>query len=353
MTALDQTSQPRRRLVGRADALELLDGIIDAMRRGSAEPVVIVGMLQTGRTALLSHLVEEASDHGVLTALVTGDTTQSIRASISTGVLRAIDALAARRPGASGLGQMRGAVVDFRASTASGLALTCYEMLHQVGRSLRDLGTGLIVGIDDLDVWTQPEVEAVVRASVAAADRGGMALLVPSLLPNPALAADGQSLCLEVPCNPFDAAGVLELAAGLNVTIDPEEARALADESHGRPGHAAAALRLLHPDGPRLPSAARVAATTVAGRIDSTWCAGVCEQLDPYSMATLRAVAALSDRTMPTAAEVAGALGVGADDPRFLSARRSLGRARLVCSPDGIHLAVSYELLRRFVGAGT
>ena len=56
-------------LLGRADECALLDGLIDDVRRGESRSLVLRGEAGIGKTALLEHLVESASDLTVVRAV--------------------------------------------------------------------------------------------------------------------------------------------------------------------------------------------------------------------------------------------------------------------------------------------
>src|SRR5689334_15216498 len=56
-------------LRGRADECALLDGVIDAVRRGEGRSLVVRGEAGIGKTALLEHLTGSASDLTVLRAV--------------------------------------------------------------------------------------------------------------------------------------------------------------------------------------------------------------------------------------------------------------------------------------------
>ena len=56
-------------LLGRADECALLDGLIDDIRRGESRSLVLRGEAGIGKTALLEHLVESASDLTVVRAV--------------------------------------------------------------------------------------------------------------------------------------------------------------------------------------------------------------------------------------------------------------------------------------------
>jgi DNA-binding CsgD family transcriptional regulator/tetratricopeptide (TPR) repeat protein len=59
----------RLRLLGRADECALLDGLIDDVRRGESRSLVLRGEAGIGKTALLDHLVESASELTVARAV--------------------------------------------------------------------------------------------------------------------------------------------------------------------------------------------------------------------------------------------------------------------------------------------
>ena len=56
-------------LLGRADECALLDGLIADVRRGESRSLVLRGEAGIGKTALLKHLVESASDLTVVRAV--------------------------------------------------------------------------------------------------------------------------------------------------------------------------------------------------------------------------------------------------------------------------------------------
>src|SRR3954451_21893358 len=56
-------------LRGRADQCALLDGVVDAIRRGEGQSLVVRGEAGIGKTALLEYLVRSASDLTVLRAV--------------------------------------------------------------------------------------------------------------------------------------------------------------------------------------------------------------------------------------------------------------------------------------------
>jgi hypothetical protein len=55
-------------LLGRADECVLLDELVDDIRRGESRSLVLRGEAGIGKSALLSHLVESASDLTVVRA---------------------------------------------------------------------------------------------------------------------------------------------------------------------------------------------------------------------------------------------------------------------------------------------
>jgi predicted ATPase len=57
------------RLLGRADECAALDGLLDDVRRGQSRSLVLRGEAGIGKTALLKHLVESASDLTVVRAV--------------------------------------------------------------------------------------------------------------------------------------------------------------------------------------------------------------------------------------------------------------------------------------------
>jgi len=352
MSASSSLASPPPGLVGRERALEAIDVVLDHLAVGSAEPLAVTGMMQTGRSALLRVVIERASDRGLLTATAPGDAQQTPRNVIATGVLRAIDALAIRRPGARGIAQMRGAVVDYRASTTCGLALTTYEMLHQVGRGLRELGTGMVVGIDDIDRWSAASVEALVRSTVAATDRGSAALLVPSMFPHGALRSDGQTLCNEIIAEPLDATSTAELALAAGLDIDAVTATELRGLVDGRPGdllRAIAAVMAGPADHASVCDTARALARSLEAQ-----CATTHDRLDATQRRYLRAMVEIEQQQRPaTVNEVGRRLGdanrFSAESSALLAARESLMTLRLVCSPDGDSLRFTYEPFRRLV----
>ena len=59
----------RMSLLGRADECALLDGLLDDIRRGESRSLVLRGEAGIGKTALLEHLVESASDLTVVRAV--------------------------------------------------------------------------------------------------------------------------------------------------------------------------------------------------------------------------------------------------------------------------------------------
>src|SRR3954454_19764974 len=62
---------PRRRptLLGRADECAVLDTLVDAIRRGEGQALVVRGEAGIGKTAVLEHLVRSASGLTVLRAV--------------------------------------------------------------------------------------------------------------------------------------------------------------------------------------------------------------------------------------------------------------------------------------------
>ena len=56
-------------LLGRADECALLDDLLDDVRRGESRSLVLRGEAGIGKTALLDHLVESASDLTVARAV--------------------------------------------------------------------------------------------------------------------------------------------------------------------------------------------------------------------------------------------------------------------------------------------
>ncbi|MGZ6575036.1 MAG: AAA family ATPase [Solirubrobacteraceae bacterium] len=59
----------RTRLRGRADECALLDGLIEAVRRGESRSLVLRGEAGIGKTALLAYLIASASDLTVVRAV--------------------------------------------------------------------------------------------------------------------------------------------------------------------------------------------------------------------------------------------------------------------------------------------
>lgn len=354
MSASSSLGSPPPGLVGRERAFEAAEVVLDHLAAGSPEPLAVTGLMQNGRTALLRAVVDRASDRGLLTAMTRGDSQQSPRGVVATGVLHAIDALAIRRPGARGIAQMRGAVVDYRASTTSGLALTTYEMLHHVGRGLRDLGTGMVVGIDDVDRWPSASVEALVRSTVAAADRGGAALLVPSMFPHGALNSEGQPLCNEIVAERLDPPLTAELGAAAGLGLDLETATEVCSIVDGRPGDILRVVAAVAPGGATPTNGAICETARALARSLDIQCAATYDRLDATQRRYLRAIAEIEQNGAPaTLAEVGRRLGdanrFSAESSALLAVRESLTTLRLVCSPDGTSLRFTYQPFRRLV----
>ena len=358
MSASSSLAPPPSVLVGRERALEAAEVVLDHLVAGSPEPLAVTGLMQNGRSALLRVVIDRASDRGLLTAMTRADPQQSPRNVVAAGVQHAIDALAVRRPGARGIAQMRGAVVDYRASTTSGLALTTYEMLHHVGRGLRELGTGMVVGIDDVDRWPTAAVEALVRSTVAATDRGSAALLVPSSFPHAALRAEGQTLCNELTADPLDAGAAIELAAAGGLDLDAATATELVGLVDGRPGDllraVSATVSTNASNGPS-PAAICDVARALARSLDDQ-CASTYGRLDATQRRYLRALAEIESRQgRATVTEIGRRLGdsnrFSAESSALMAVRESLSALRLVCCPDGSAMEFTYAPFRRLVHA--
>lgn len=250
---------------------------------------------------------------------------------------------------------MRGAVVDYRASTTSGLALTTYEMLHHVGRGLRDLGTGMVVGIDDVDRWSTGTVEALIRATVAAADRGSAALLVPSSFPHAALRSEGQTLCNELSAEPLEAVFAIELAVR-RLELDAATASELIELVDGRPGDVQRAVTASM-RGANGADSARPAIRTVAralARSLDEQCVSTYDRLDATQRRYLRALAEIESQLgQATVLEIGRRLGdsnrFSAESSALQAVRESLSGLRLVCCPDGSIIQFTYRPFGRLV----
>ena len=93
-------------LLGRTDECALLDGLIGDVRRGESRSLVLRGEAGIGKTALLEHLIESASDLTVVRAV--GVESEMELAFASLHQLCAADARSARAaPGAAARGAAR------------------------------------------------------------------------------------------------------------------------------------------------------------------------------------------------------------------------------------------------------
>jgi hypothetical protein len=371
-------------LVGRERELGLIDAMVARLAASApAAPVVFCGRAGVGRTAVLEAVARRAAAHDWYAGLAAAELDEPLRDGVARAFARALTALAARRPGASGLRAAAEAVVAFSPHVLAELPVQVMasagdvargdlerDLRRLVGRvadSMRDLvGRGLLIVIDDLHRADPLDAAALLR-TLSAAMRDGhpvglvaagtitlrhaVALGAPDTDSDTASGIDPVDVA---PLPPADAAQlVVALARPTGVELETGAADAIAKATAGYPE-----LLLLYAGaawdsapGPTITAADVAAGAAVARDRLARLVLTPAFAVSPAARRYVRAVAEADD---PADSDlIARRLGdttrFGSGASQMTELRDDLVRRGLLSTADGTHLAFVHPAARSFV----
>src|SRR4051794_31080794 len=230
-------------LAGRDRALRAIDGVLEALARyDAAEPLLLTGLVGTGRTAVLRAATARLARQKWAAGLVAVRRGR-LGAAIGDAVAQATAQLATRQPGARAVPQLRGAVATYCASTASTAggaldAAAVRHLLRAAGSASMGSGWGICLLLDDLHHGAPDELVALAEAVCDAADQGWAVGLVGSGLPS-VEGRLGPHLRRLLPLGPLDAPAVADAVGtpvgGVGRGVDAESVAAVGALSGGYP----------------------------------------------------------------------------------------------------------------------
>ncbi len=363
-------------LVGRDRELGVVDALLGRLATGApSAPVVFCGRAGTGRTALLEAVTVRAADHDWYAGMASPERIEPLRDTVARGFARALGALAARRPGASGLRGAAEAVVAFSPHVLTELPVPVMpasldvvrgdlerdlrRLIGRVADNLRELvGRGLVVVIDDLHEAEPLEVVALLRTFDTSMRDGQPIGLVVGGTPTLRHVAAGADLDLEIvevaPLSPVDSARlVMARAQQAGVEMEPGAGDAVAKATAGYPElvllYAGAAWDTA--PGPTITAADVAAGAAVARDRLARFVLTPAFTISPAARRYVRAVAEADD---PVDGElIARRLGdttrFGSGASQLTELRDELVRRGLLSVAQGNRLAFVHPAARSFV----
>lgn len=363
-------------LVGRQHELGIVDVLLDRLAAGApAGPIVLCGRAGVGRTAILEAAAARAAGRDWYAGLAAPELAEPLRDGVARAFARALTALSARRPGASGLRSAAEAVIAFSPHVLAELPVPMMpssidvvrgdlqrdlrRLIGRVSDSLRELvGRGLLVMIDDLHRADPLETAAVLRTFDAAMRDGqpiGLIVAGTAALRHVVALTDVALEVLEIaPLQPGAGAGlVIGLAQQAGVEMEPAAGAAIAKATAGYPQlvllYAAAAWDTA--PGPTI-AAADVAAGAAVAR--DRLARLVLTPAFSVPSAARRYVRAVAEAEDPADSDlIARRLGdttrFGSGASQMTELRDELVRRGLLSTADGTHLAFVHPAARSFV----
>ena len=363
-------------LVGRERERDIVDALLDHLAAGApTEPLVFCGRGGVGRSAVLERVASRAADHDWYTGLAVAELTEPVRDVVARAFARALTALAARRPGASGLRSAAEAVVAFSPHVLAELPVPVMpssidvvrgdlerdlrRLVVKVADSMRELvGRGLLVVIDDLHRADALEVAAVLRTFGASMRDGqpiGLVAGGTATLRHVVALAELDADIVEIaPLSPTDTARlVISLAHAAGVEMEPAAGDAIAGATAGYPElvllYAGAAWDTA--PGPTITAADVAAGAAVARDRLARLVLAAAFTVSPAARRYVRAVAEAED---PADSElIARRLGdttrFGSGASQMTELRDDLVRRGLLSLLDRTHLAFVHPAARSYV----
>jgi hypothetical protein len=363
-------------LVGRERELSVVDALLGRLAAAAPTgPVVFCGRGGVGRTAILESVALRAADHDWYTGLAAAELAEPLRDVVARAFARALTALAARRPGASGLRSAAEAVVAFSPHVLAELPVPVLSssvdvargdlerdlrrLLARVSDSLRELvGRGLVIVIDDLHRADVLEAATVLRTFSDSMRDGqpiGLVVAGTATLRHVAALAERELEIVEIaPLSPAVSARLaIALAKDAAVEMEPAAGEAIANATAGYPElvllYAGAAWDTA--PGPTITAADVAAGAAVARDRLARLVLTAAFSVSPAARRYVRAVAEADD---PADSEViARRLGdttrFGSGASQMTELRDELVRRGLLSNADGTHLAFVHPAARSFV----
>jgi hypothetical protein len=350
-------------LAGREQALGVIDEALEALARYEpAEPVVLTGLVGTGRTAVLRAASRRLAARKWAAGMV------SVRrgrlgTAIGDAVAQAAMQIASRQPGAQALPRLRVEVERYcsvLAERPEAAETAVPRLFKAVGTAAMGSGWSLCLLLDDLHHATVEELVFLTEAASDAADQGWAVGIAGAALPSmEGRLAPGVVRLVELgPLDPPEVAvAVAEPVGGVGVGIDAAAIAAVGLLSGGFPLllQAFAGQAWNEADGRPI-----AVLDVEAGRrhaeveLETWFFADALHDLVPSERRYLLAMAELGDGAVPAEA-VARRIGdngrPGGIGSRVADVRGKLEDMGLIHSADGVNLDFSLPLLGGYLRA--